>query len=166
MDARTGARTVLAVAAIVVAADQATKTAALAALEEGTSRPVIEGVLHWTLQRNPGAAFGLFRRFPVAFTVLAAVISVAIVAGAGRVRDRWSGVAYGLVLGGALGNLADRVARPPGPFRGHVVDFIDFRVWPTFNLADAAIVCGAIMIAIGSLRASRVEEPRPGGTTP
>jgi signal peptidase II len=69
-------------------------------------------------------------------------------------------VSLGLVLGGALGNLADRLFRPPGPFRGRVIDFVDFRVWPTFNLADAAVVCGAIVLALASLRGNRSVEPR------
>lgn len=142
-------------AGVTVAADQITKAIALSALSDGRSRPVIEGVLHWTLQRNPGAAFGLFRRAPVVFTILAIVITVVIVGMAPRVRDRLNGVALGLVLGGALGNLGDRLFRPPGPFRGRVIDFIDFRVWPTFNLADAAVVVGAGLLAIASFRADR-----------
>src|ERR687892_1802811 len=130
-------------AVVAVAADQITKAIALAALDDGRSRPVIDGVLHWTLQRNPGAAFGIFQRAPVLFTVIAIVIVIVIIVSAPRARDALNGVALGLVLGGALGNLADRLFRPPGPFRGRVIDFIDFRVWPTFNLADMAVVIGA-----------------------
>jgi len=147
-------RRLLAVTAVVaVALDQITKAIALAALDDGRSVHAIDGVLHWTLQRNPGAAFGIFRRAPVLFTVLAIVITAAIVVAAPRVRDRLNGAALGLVLGGALGNLGDRLFRPPGPFRGRVIDFIDFRVWPTFNLADAAVVVGAALLAVASLRA-------------
>jgi signal peptidase II len=149
-------RVLLAITAgVTVAADQITKAIALSALSDGESRPLVDGVLHWTLQRNPGAAFGLFRRAPVLFTVLAIVITVVIVGMAPRVRDRLNAIALGLVLGGALGNLGDRLFRPPGPFRGRVIDFIDFRVWPTFNLADAAVVVGAGLLAIGSFRADR-----------
>ena len=154
-------RRLLAVTAIVVVAlDQITKAIALAALDDGESVRAIDGILHWTLQRNPGAAFGIFRRAPALFTVLAIVIAAAIVVAAPRVRDRLNGVALGLVLGGALGNLGDRLFRPPGPFRGRVVDFIDFRVWPTFNLADVAVVVGATMLALASLREGRA---RPAG---
>jgi signal peptidase II len=149
-------RRALAVAAVVsLAADQITKAVALAALSDGESVPVVAGVLHWTLQRNPGAAFGLFQRVPVLFTILAIVIVVAILAAAPRVKDMLHGVALGLVLGGALGNLADRLFRPPGPFRGRVIDFIDFRIWPTFNLADVAVVVGAGLLAIASVRSER-----------
>jgi len=147
-------------AAVAVAADQTTKAVALAALDDGATRPVIEGVLHWTLQRNPGAAFGIFQRAPALFTVLAIGIVVFILAIAPRVKDNLNGVALGLVLGGALGNLTDRLFRPPGPFRGRVIDFIDFRIWPTFNLADVAVVVGAGLLAIASFRADR-EAARP-----
>jgi signal peptidase II len=146
-------------AAFVVVADQISKAVALATLQDGDSVRVIDGVLHWTLQRNPGAAFGIFRRAPALFTVLAIVIAAAIIVASPRARDRLNGVALGLVLGGALGNLVDRLFRPPGPFRGRVIDFIDFRVWPTFNLADSAVVIGALLLAIASFRSDR-ERPR------
>jgi signal peptidase II len=149
-------RRLLAVTAIVVVAlDQITKAVALAALDDGESVRAVDGIIRWTLQRNPGAAFGIFRRAPALFTVLAILIAAAIVVAAPRVRDRLNGIALGLVLGGALGNLGDRLFRPPGPFRGRVIDFIDFRVWPTFNLADAAVVVGAILLALTSLRDGR-----------
>ena len=147
----------LSIAAAVVALDQVTKAIVLATLEPGRTQPVIDGVLHWTLQRNPGAAFGLFQGIPWAFTVLATAIAVAIVAGAGRIPDRFHAAALGLVLGGAVGNLVDRVARPPGFPRGHVIDFIDLRVWPVFNVADSAVVVGAALLVIASWRAERAE---------
>lgn len=160
----------LAVAAVAVALDQATKALALASLDPGESVPVIDGVLHWTLQFNPGAAFGLFRRFPVVFTVLAAAIAVAILSNLRKVSDRTTAIALGLVLGGAVGNLVDRIARRPGLFRGHVVDFIDFRVWPVFNLADTAVVTGAGLLVLGSWLGERRKgapaRPRPEGERP
>ncbi len=148
-------------AIVVVALDQITKAIAVAALDDGRSVRAIDGIMHWTLQRNPGAAFGIFRRAPALFTVLAIVIATAIVIAAPRVRDRLNGVALGLILGGALGNLGDRLFRPPGPFRGRVIDFIDFRVWPSFNLADAAVVIGAALLALASLRARPAGDPAP-----
>ena len=84
--------------AVVVAVDQVTKALVVSDLREGESRRVIGGVLAWTLQRNPGSAFGLFRHFPVVFTVLAALIALVIVVRAPRVHDRLTGVALGLVL--------------------------------------------------------------------
>lgn len=146
---------VLAVAVAGIALDQATKVIALAALEPGKTTPVVDGVLHWTLQRNPGAAFGIFTRFPMLFTVLAFAISIGIIASIRRIPDRVHGVAFGLILGGAVGNLVDRIARAPGVFRGHVIDFIDVRVWPVFNIADSCIVVGAALLVIISWRADR-----------
>lgn len=145
----------LGVAAVVLVLDQATKALAVARLEAGESLRALDGVVYWTLQRNPGSAFGLFRRLPVAFTVLAFAISIAILAGARRIRDRGNALAFGFVLGGAVGNLVDRLARAPGPFRGRVVDFIDLRVWPVFNLADSGIVVGAALLVIVSWRQDR-----------
>lgn len=147
--------TLFGLAIAVVALDQLTKALVVSKLAEGESRRVIGGVLSWTLQRNPGSAFGLFQHFPVLFTVLAAVIAVVIVGMANKVQDRLVAVALGLVLGGALGNLVDRIARPPGVFRGRVIDFIDFHVWPVFNIADSAVVIGAILLFIASYRSER-----------
>jgi signal peptidase II len=143
------------VAAVVVAVDQITKAVALASLEPGNSVRALDGLVSWTLQRNPGAAFGLFQRIPVVFTILAIGISIIIVRLSARVRSGLHATALGLVLGGALGNLGDRLFREPGPFRGHVIDFIDFHFWPTFNLADAAIVIGAGLLFVWSLREER-----------
>ena len=148
------------VAAVVVAIDQLTKALVVSNIREGESRHVIGGVLSWTLQRNPGSAFGLFRHFPVVFTVLAALITLAIVVRGPRARDRLTAVALGLVLGGALGNLVDRIARPPGAFRGRVIDFIDFHRWPVFNLADSAVVIGAALLLIASYRTERRAKAR------
>jgi signal peptidase II len=142
-------------AAMIVAIDQLTKALVVSHLREGGSRRVIGGVLSWTYQRNPGSAFGLFQHIPVLFTILAAVIAVVIVVRARRVHDRLAAFALGLVLGGAVGNLVDRIARPPGVFRGRVIDFIDFHWWPVFNVADSAVVIGAVLLLIASFRSDR-----------
>jgi signal peptidase II len=147
-------------AAVIVAVDQVTKALVVSSLREGESRRVIGGVVSWTLQRNPGSAFGLFRHFPVVFTILAALIALLIVVRAPRVQDRLTAVALCLVLGGAVGNLVDRIARPPGVFRGRVIDFIDFHWWPVFNLADSAVVIGAVLLLISSYRAERRAKAR------
>jgi signal peptidase II len=148
---RAHARTLLAVALLVLAADVLTKILAVARLTPGVPAHAI-GPVRWTLQRNPGAAFSLFTKVPVLFTIFAAAIVVVILARLSHVRDRVTAVALGLVLGGALGNLGDRVFRAPGPLRGHVVDFVDLRVWPVFNVADACIVSGALLLLIASSR--------------
>ena len=148
------------VAAVIVGIDQLTKALVVSNIGEGESRHVIGGVLSWTYQRNPGSAFGLFQHIPVLFTILASMIAVVIVVRAPRVHDRLAGFALGLVLGGAIGNLVDRIVRPPGVFRGRVVDFIDFHWWPVFNIADSAVVIGALLLLIASVRNDRRAEKR------
>lgn len=143
-------------AAVIVAIDQVTKALIVSSyLREGESRRVIGEVLSWTYQRNPGSAFGLFQHIPVLFTILATAIAVVIAVRAPRVHDRLTAFALGLVLGGAVGNLVDRIARSPGVFRGRVVDFIDFHWWPVFNVADSAVVIGAVLLLIASFRNER-----------
>lgn len=155
-----------ATASVVILADQVTKAIVLATLTPGETHPVIRGVLHWTLQRNSGAAFGIFQRFPWVFTIVAAAIAMGIIVTARRARDVLSGVALGLVLGGACGNLIDRVARGPSAFRGRVIDFIDFRVWPVFNVADMAVVCGAGLLVLASWRRERAERSQSAAQPP
>lgn len=147
----------LGLAAGVLALDQATKQLVVSTMREGESIPVIDGVLHWTFVRNPGAAFSLFTDLPWLFTILASVISIVIIAIARHPRTPLSTLALGAVLGGALGNLVDRIARGPAAFRGHVVDFIDLRVWPTFNVADSAVVVGCILLVVASFREERAQ---------
>ena len=122
-------------------------------------------VLHET--RNPGAAFSIAGGATVLFTAISVGIVVVIVRTARRLVSTPWGAALGLLLGGALGNLADRLFRSPGPFRGHVVDFIDLHwngesVWPVFNVADMAIVTGA---AVALLLSFRGVEMTPSGNT-
>src|SRR5207248_9872494 len=91
-----------AAAAVIVAVDQVTKALVVSDLREGESRRVIGGVLAWTMQRNPGSAFGLFRHFPVVFTILAALIALVTVVRAPRAHDRLTGVPHGQGQGLAL----------------------------------------------------------------
>ena len=96
------------------------------------------------------------------FVTATVVVSAVIVATAARHERVLTSVALGLVLGGALGNLTDRLVRGPG-FRGHVVDFVDVGPWPVFNLADSAIVVGAILLAWTGMRAKREPAVDPPG---
>lgn len=102
---------------------------------------------------NTGAAFGLFQNGSLVFAVVAIVVSVVIVLYYRHLPDgEWLvRLSLGLQLAGALGNLIDRVRV------GHVIDFLDFQVWPVFNLADASIVCGVILLAYLLLREERQE---------
>ncbi|MDQ1712920.1 MAG: signal peptidase [Frankiaceae bacterium] len=154
--ARPARRILAAVAVAVLAADVATKAWAAARLprrEIGLFGDHV--VLH--VQRNPGAAFSIAGGATVLFTVIAAFVVVVIVRTARHLRSTPWAVTLGLLLGGAVGNLVDRVFRDPGPLTGHVVDFIDLQwhgrsVWPVFNVADMAIVTGGALALLLSWR--------------
>jgi signal peptidase II len=138
------------VAVAVVLLDQLAKWWAVERLSDG---PIgLFGSVRLALARNSGGAFGLGRGF-APMVVLAVVALVVVLVSVGRSIDKPAvAIALGLVLGGALGNLADRVFRAPGVGRGEVVDFIDFRFWPVFNVADIAITCGCVLLVVLSLR--------------
>lgn len=134
----------------VVILDQATKLLVVRTLAIGESRPVLEGMLHLTHIRNPGAAFGFFREQPELLSLaslLGAVVFTVMI-----VRRPPPAISTGaaLVAGGALGNLTDRLTRD-FPFYGTVVDFIDVPYWPAFNVADAAISTGALLLVLVAL---------------
>lgn len=130
-----------------LAADQATKLAAVHWLADGASRPVAGSWLRLTLARNPGGAFGLLPQSTVYLIAASAVIAVVLLlyARTALAHSRLLTTALALLLGGALGNLVDRVRL------GHVVDFIDLRVWPVFNIADIAITVGVALIILAAL---------------
>ena len=114
------------------------------------------GAVYVQQTRNSGAAFSFGTGFTVVLTLVAVAVVIFIVRTASRMRSTGWAVALALILGGALGNLADRVFRSPGFGRGHVVDWIslfgpDAKYWPIFNVADSAIVCGAILAALLAL---------------
>ena len=142
---------VVAVALAVVAADQLTKTWALRALDDG---PVgLVGPVRLALTYNTGAAFGLGGAFVPFLAVGALILVLVLVTQGDATRRPLPAVAAGLVVGGAFGNLADRLFRSPGMLRGAVVDFVDLRWWPVFNLADAAITCGCVVLVFSGWRA-------------
>jgi signal peptidase II len=142
------------VAALVLALDVVSKVIVAAQLPM-THQPVrvLGGIIYLDQTRNSGAAFSLGAGFTVLLTVIALAVVAVILRTAGRLRSAGWACALGLVLGGALGNLVDRLFREPGVLRGHVVDWISLfgpkaKYWPIFNLADAGIVCGAILAAV------------------
>jgi len=155
-------RTVVLFAAVAVTAlvlDVVSKVAVVAELPEHPMKRVraLGGVFYLQQVRNSGAAFSLGTGYTVILTVVALVVVGVIIRAAKRMRSAGWAVALGLVLGGALGNLGDRLFRHPGPGRGWVVDWIslfgpDGEHWPIFNLADSAIVCGAVLAAILAVR--------------
>jgi signal peptidase II len=142
----------LAVAALVVLLDQISKIAAVALLREGAVIEVIDGILELRLVRNPGAAFSFATGMTGLFTAVAVAVIVVILRLSTRVTSLPWAVAFGGLLGGAIGNLIDRVLREPALFRGHVVDFLELPNWPVFNLADSVIVASAVLMAWLSLR--------------
>jgi len=136
----------LAVAAGVLALDVVTKLLAVEQLTDREPISLLGGLLTLRLVRNPGAAFGMAQGLTIVFTCVALGVVVVILRVARRLQSGWWAVALGLVLGGALGNLLDRLLRSPGPGRGHVVDFLELPRWPVFNLADSAIVVAAVLM--------------------
>jgi signal peptidase II len=136
----------------VIAADQATKTWAVRALAAGPRH--IVGPVRLELTRNPGGAFSTLTGATPVLAVLAIGLTFVVVRMVRQARDPWTSAALALVLGGALGNLSDRVLRSPGFLRGQVIDFVRAASWwPTFNVADAAITVGALWLLLRGLRA-------------
>jgi signal peptidase II len=142
-----------------VALDQLTKWWALRELRDGPIELV------WTLRLklafNSGTAFGRGQGFGPLIAVVAIVVVVALVLASRRTRSPLTLVATGLVLGGAVGNVVDRVARDGDGFLGGaVVDFIDLQWWPVFNVADMGIVVGGIWLFLSQLRPEEGGEAR------
>ncbi|HET8615090.1 MAG TPA: signal peptidase II [Actinomycetales bacterium] len=151
--ARRGLLVLLAlVAACVYALDQLTKALAVARLTPGEQHPLLGDVLGLQLIRNAGAAFSMATGVTWVLTVVALVVVVVVVRSARRLGSAGWSVTLGLLLGGALGNLTDRVLRSPGFARGHVVDFIDYGGLFIGNVADIAIVVAAAAVAVQALR--------------
>ncbi|MFF7354792.1 MULTISPECIES: signal peptidase II [Streptomyces] len=141
-----------AVAAFAYALDLISKMLVVAKLEGHAPIKLIGDWLELNAIRNPGAAFGVGAAFTIIFTLIAAAVIVVIVRLARKLYSYPWAIALGLLLGGALGNLTDRIFRSPGVFEGKVVDFIAPKGFAVFNLADSAIVCGGILIVLLSFR--------------
>lgn len=153
-------RFVFVTALVVVIADQATKFAAVAYLDRKPSIEVIGKFLQLTLVRNPGAAFSFGTGQTWIFSLFSIAVSVWIITISGRLINRSWAIAAGAVLGGALGNLSDRIFRAPSFLHGHVIDFIALPNYPVFNLADSAVVCAAVGMTVLSLRGVEYFAPR------
>jgi signal peptidase II len=152
MDAarRRGGLTVWLTAVAVLLADRVTKLWAEHALPNHP-RDVIDGLVSFRFTTNSGGAFSLGDRAPLVFALAAIVVCAAIAITSFRARPTTHAIALGLVLGGAAGNLIDRLTRGSG-LSGRVVDFIDLHVWPVFNVADASIVVGALLLVFLAIR--------------
>jgi signal peptidase II len=146
----------IAVAVAVVIIDQLTKALINGYMQVGESLPVIPGILHVTHVQNAGAAFGMMQNRRPLFLVAAFVIITVIAVFYRRIKEEGvlPVIAVGLLLGGAIGNLIDRV------LVGMVTDFIDFRIWPVFNIADCAIVVGVVVLGYFAIRSSNKESKK------
>jgi signal peptidase II len=157
------------IAVAVLAADILIKIAAVAQLEGREPVELFGGLVFLQLVRNPGAAFSLATGYTWVLSLVALVVVVVIMRIARKLRSTGWAVALGLVLGGAVGNLVDRIFRAPGPLHGHVVDMVslfapDGRVWPVFNLADSSIVSGGVLLVVLALLGRELDGTRAPGT--
>jgi len=149
----------LAIAAAVLLLDILTKVLAVRFLVPGQPVSIIGDTVTWTLVRNSGAAFSMATGYTWVLTLVAMGVVVGILWMGRRLVSPWWAVGLGMILGGALGNLVDRFFRAPGPLRGHVVDFLSIGWWPVFNVADPAVVGGAMLLVVLSLFGFEFDSP-------
>jgi signal peptidase II len=148
------------VALVAYVLDQVTKWWAQHSLTVGVPRPLVGDLVRLDLTHNAGAAFSVGTGYTIFLTGVALVVVVACLRLSRRLGSRGWAVALGLLLGGALGNITDRLFRSPGPLRGHVVDFVQLPHWPVFNLADASICVAAVIVMALSVRGIRFDGSR------
>lgn len=149
----------LTVAAVVVVLDQVTKLLAVHYLDDGRVVEVAGELLRLRLIRNPGAAFSIGGGYTIVLSLVAVTVILVVLRISRRLRNTAWAVALGGLLGGAMGNLLDRLFRAPAPLRGHVVDFLQLPHWPVFNVADSTIVGAAVLMVVLSLRGSEYDQP-------
>lgn len=147
-------RSTVVVAVVSVVSDQVTKAWALSHLADGHVDHVV-WTLQFNLSFNSGMAFGQAQGLGPFIAVLASVVIVAFVLSIKTSDGRLSAMAVGSIVGGAMGNLIDRLFRDEAWLRGRVVDFIDFQWFPIFNVADMCINVGGVLLVLGYFRASR-----------
>ena len=140
---------------VIVFLDRITKIFFSNILSVGESLPVLHNILHMTLVHNPGIAFGLFKNHGVVFIIIPMIAIVLLIYNIYYYKSndenlsRLYIVAFSMILAGAIGNLVDRIVF------GYVIDFIDLRIWPVFNVADSAITIGAAIIALKCIPGNR-----------
>jgi signal peptidase II len=140
--------------------DQLTKLWVTSTMVEGERIPVLPPLLHWYYIRNSGAAFSIGENVTWVFTIVMVSVAVAILFQLRRLGSVWWAVALGLLFGGALGNLTDRLFREPSFAMGHVVDFIQLPNFAIFNIADSAVVSSVVIICLLTLRGVALDGSR------
>ena len=152
-------RHLLVTALIVTCIDLATKAWAVATLENQPEIRIIGDFLKFSFVRNPGAAFSFGTSVTWVFTLIAIAVSIGILWISRTVTNKPWAIALGGLLGGAVGNLIDRIFRSPEVFHGHVVDFVSLPNYPMFNISDSAVVLSAIAMVILSFRGVEYQAP-------
>ncbi|MCC2335185.1 signal peptidase II [Cellulomonas wangsupingiae] len=155
-------RALVAITLSVLALDQLTKVWAVATLEPRVRTELLGDLFGLQLVRNPGAALSIATGLTWVLTLVAVVVVVVIVRVSRRIGSWGWAVALGLLLGGAVGNLVDRMVREPGPFRGHVIDFLAYGDLFVGNVADIAIVVAAGLVVWLTARGIHVDGTRDG----
>jgi signal peptidase II len=151
-------------AAAVLVLDQLTKHLVVARLAGRPPVDLIGSFVQLRYTTNSGGAFSILTGAPLFFGVMAMVIIGGIVYASRRAQPLSMLVVLGLILGGALGNLCDRLFRGEGLLRGEVVDFVKVGIWPVFNLADSCVVVGGLLLALFLGRAERDKDQAPADT--
>src|SRR5579862_3639685 len=156
-------RLLLAVATFVILADVISKAIAVSHIREYSQIHLIGNLLMLTLTRNGGAAFNLGGTgMTIVFTAIAASVIAYILRASRNLGSTGWAITLGLLLGGATGNLVDRIFRAPGFLRGDVIDWIQLPHWPVFNIADSSIVCAGVLVVLLSMRGVRLDGKRFG----
>ncbi|MEV6284752.1 signal peptidase II [Kribbella sp. NPDC051770] len=142
---------------LILGLDQLTKMLALHHLTPGEPVNVIGELLKFNLIRNPGAAFSLGSDFTPVISTIQIAVALGVIYLSRRLGSAGWAVAFGLLFGGAVGNITDRIFREPSPFHGHVVDFLQTPHWAIFNVADMAVTSAAILLVIQTLRGIKLD---------
>jgi signal peptidase II len=150
---------------VVLGLDQLTKALVLHYLQPGDPVDVIGSLLRFQLIRNPGAAFSLGTGYTPVISVIQITVVVVVVWLSRRLGSIGWTIAFGLLFGGAVGNITDRIFREPSPFHGHVVDFLQLPHWAIFNVADMAVTAAAVLLVVQTLRGIHLDgsRERPAG---
>jgi signal peptidase II len=145
---------------VILFLDQLTKALALAHLTPGEPVNVVGSLLKFNLIRNSGAAFSLGAGYTPYISAIQIIVAIGVIYLSRKLGSAGWAVAFGLLFGGAVGNILDRIFRDPSPFHGHVVDFLQTPHWAIFNVADMAVTSAAVLLVIQTLRGIKLDGTR------